>query len=157
MFDYEKAVKSDADKDEELCIEDRFANWVFEVLRSCIPLGLLNACCNQVREHVPGSVWIKGDLNKIPTFWVYVISIGTPGGFALVMLVLGYISFQSARTQTFISLDSTGDCTVVPRSVTGTYLASIGSSGLEGYWSSSPSFSFNTSAFRLTLTSFNGM
>lgn len=93
----------------------------------------------------------------MPPFWVYLVGLvsffafwGTTGYF-------GYTSFNTGRTSTFVSLDSSaGECSEVAKAVSGSFLASVGNDLTSGIWSSRPDFRFNTTAYALLLQSYSG-
>lgn len=131
---------------------------------SCFSTQFVNVCANQIRANLPASLWIK-DVNTLPSFWVYFVGIFSVALFWGTTLFFCKQSYDNSMSTSFMSLDeSSGQCDVVTKPVTGEYFASIvpqtSSSGVvysSATWNNVPAFEFNTTAYKLVVTDYKGL
>ena len=109
---------------------------------------MITSFLNIFDKMAPETVFFAGEYSRLPIFFYYIGGFFWNGGWVCLFLYFLYISYQSASTSSFVSLQSdNGICDEVPFSVTGAYKFDN-----YGYWESqeeyNPSFSSMVGEFK---------
>ena len=133
----------------DLYFEDRLGEFIYKMMKNSPLHDFFLYCGNTLKKRMPESMWLE-ESSKLPNFWLYSTAFLFHLVFLLFVIVLGVQAYRSSIHDTFVSLSSdSGDCSTVPRSVSGQYAATI-----NGYWSSQPGFSFNYSSYTVSLDNY---
>jgi hypothetical protein len=131
-------------------IEDRVGESFYKTLKRSPFHDAAMYVATTLKKRMPESMWLE-ESTKMPSFWLYLSA--TLFHIVLVSFIVyfGFTTFFLARKDTFVSLSQdSGECILVPRSVSGDYSATY-----QGVWSSDPKFTYNYSSYVTTLDNFN--
>jgi hypothetical protein len=123
-------------------------------MKSLLPKALSNFFANMFNRLLPHTVFLE-DVTQVPKLWKVIITLAVNFGYVALLLYLVISSYGSLRQKSFISLqENSGVCKEVVRPTSGEFLVSQGVNYSNYAYSSSPQFTFNSTAFTILFSSF---